>query len=194
MTLNDNQIAALAGEGMIEPFTPQLIRQADDGRRLLSFGLSSYGYDLTLSAAEFLIFRHVPGTVIDPKQFRSANLEPAPLHTDERGQFFIIPGHSYGLGVARERLAMPADVTGICLGKSTYARVGLIANMTPVEAGWVGHLTLEFSNASAADCRIYANEGVCQVLFFRGEPCGTCYATRAGKYQGQVEAVTLAKV
>lgn len=194
MILSDRQITAYATAGMIEPFQPQLIRQADGGRRLLSFGLSSYGYDLTLSPAEFLIFRHRPGRVIDPKDFQGNSLEPAPLEQDERGQFFIIPGHSYGLGVARERLQMPADVTGICLGKSTYARVGLIANMTPVEAGWQGNLTLEFSNASPADVRVYAGEGICQVLFFQGEPCETCYASRAGKYQGQAETVTLAKV
>lgn len=194
MLLNDIQIAALAHEGMIQPFQSELVRQDTDGRRLLSFGLSSYGYDLTLSPAEFLIFRHRPGRVIDPKDFQGSSLEPAPLEQDERGSFFIIPGHSYGLGVARERLEMPADVTGICLGKSTYARVGLIANMTPVEAGWKGNLTLEFSNASPADVRVYAGEGICQVLFFQGEPCETCYASRAGKYQDQLEAVTLAKV
>lgn len=194
MILSDRQITALAQQGMIQPFQPELVRQDAYGRRLLSFGLSSYGYDLTLSPVEFLIFRHRPGRVIDPKDFQRDSLEPAPLQEDERGQFFIVPGHSYGLGVARERLEMPADVTGICLGKSTLARVGLIANMTPVEAGWQGNLTLEFSNASPADCRIYANEGICQVLFFRGEPCGTCYATRTGKYQGQPELVTLAKV
>ena len=194
MILSDRQIAAYAEGGMIQPFQPQLIRQAEDGRRVLSFGLSSYGYDLTLSPAEFLIFRHRPGRVIDPKDFQRDSLEPAPLQEDERGQFFIVPGHSYGLGVARERLVMPPTVTGICLGKSTLARIGLIANMTPVEAGWAGNLTLEFSNASPADCRIYANEGICQVLFFEGQPCDTCYATRAGKYQDQPEAVTLARL
>ena len=178
---------------MITPFIPSLIRQFG-GRSVISFGLSSYGYDLTLSPADFRIFRHRPGAVVDPKAFDPSSLERSELHEDASGKFFLIPGSSYGLGVARERLKMPSDVTGICLGKSTMARVGVIANMTPVEAGWEGNLTLEFSNASPADVRIYANEGICQVLFFKGDPCNTCYATRAGKYQGQGESVTLAKV
>lgn len=192
--LSDRQIRAHAEAGMISPFQPELIRQAEDGRRLLSYGLSSYGYDLTLSPAEFLIFRHRPGRVMDPKAFNLDNLEPAPFEEDDHGRFWLLPGHSYGLGVARERLQMPADVTGVCLGKSTYARLGLILNTTPAEAGWIGHLTLEMSNSSPADMRIYAGEGIAQMLFYQGEPCETCYATRAGKYQDQPEAVTLAKV
>ena len=128
------------------------------------------------------------------KQFNAANLEKAALHLDSFGKYFILPGHSYGLGVAVERLQMPANITGICLGKSTYARMGIIANLTPVEAKWSGHLTLEFSNSSCADCRIYANEGIVQVLFLEGEPCETTYEDRKGKYQDQGEAVTMAIV
>jgi dCTP deaminase len=116
------------------------------------------------------------------------------LHDPTKGDYFILPAHSYGLGVALEHLVMPPNVTAICLGKSTYARMGVIANMTPAEAGWQGHLTLEFSNSSGADCRLYANEGICQLLFFEGEPCDVSYANRAGKYQGQSEEVTLARV
>ena len=127
-------------------------------------------------------------------QFNPANLEPAQLHQDEDGAYFILPAHSYGLGVALERLRIPPNITAICLGKSTHARLGIIANMTPAEAGWEGHLTLEFSNSSGADCRIYAGEGICQVLFFEGEPCDTTYADRAGKYQGQGESVVVARV
>lgn len=182
---------------MIEPFEPQLIRVAADqgiARQTLSFGTSSYGYDLTLSPKEFKVFKHVPGTIMNPKQFNAANLEAAKLHLDSFGSFFILPGHSYGLGVAVEKLQMPANITGICLGKSTYARMGIIANLTPVEAKWSGHLTLEFSNSSCADCRIYANEGIVQVLFLEGEPCETTYEDRKGKYQGQGEAVTMAIV
>jgi dCTP deaminase len=203
MLKNDRWINEQAANGMIEPFVPALMRTVDvpvlaEWHRLtipaLSYGTSSYGYDLRLSAAEFLIFRHVPGTVMNPKRFNPQNLEPTPLHHDEDGSYFILPAHSYGLGVALERLRVPQGITGICLGKSTYARLGIICNMTPAEAGWEGHLTLEFSNSSGADCRIYAEEGICQLLFFEGEPCDTTYKDRAGKYQDQPERVTLARV
>ena len=189
-TLNDTQIrAAVRDHGMIEPFEPGLVRF---GR--LSHGLSSYGYDLRLSPNEFFTFRHVPGTLVDVKQFNPANLEPAPLHTDDSGTYFILPAHSYGLGVAMERLKMLPYATGICLGKSTYARAGIICNTTPAEAGWEGHLTLEFSNSSAADCKLYACEGVCQIVFLTGEPCAVTYEDRKGKYQHQSEQVTLPRM
>lgn len=188
----------MAQQGMITPFEPALVRQLDTEteqiRRVISYGLSSYGYDIRLSANEFRVFRHIPGTVVDPKKFNPANLEPTPLHTDTDGSYFILPAHSYGLGVALEHLAVPENVTVICIGKSTYARTGLIANLTPAEAGWRGHLTLEFSNSSSADCRIYANEGIVQLLFLEGEPCAVSYETRRGKYQDQTETVTLARV
>jgi dCTP deaminase len=190
--LNDIEISRLAQDGMIEPYVGSLVREVDR-RRAISYGASSYGYDLRLSPKEFLIFRHIPGTVINPKRFNPANLEPAPLHHDEDGDFFILPGHSYGLGVALEHLAIPPDITAQFIGKSTYARCGLIANLTPGEAGWRGHLTLEFSNSSAADVRIYANEGVVQAIFFRGEPCATSYEDRAGKYQDQPHQVVVAR-
>lgn len=193
MIQSDRYIRAHAAAGMIEPFQSELIRKVD-ARKVLSYGCSSYGYDLRLSPKEFLIFRHVPGTIMDPKAFNPANLEPTPLCHDENGDYFVLPAHSYGLGVALERLSMPSDITGICLGKSTYARLGVICNLTPVEAGWEGHLTLEFSNSSGADCRLYANEGICQILFFKGDPCSVSYEDRKGKYQGQSESVTTAKV
>lgn len=202
MIKNDTWITQMAAQGMIQPFEPALVRQIEaahpDGsqplQRVISFGLSSYGYDLRLSAREFRVFRHVPGTIVDPKNFNPANLEPAALHHDANGSYFILPAHSYGLGVALEHLSVPENVTVICIGKSTYARIGLIANLTPAEAGWRGHLTLEFSNSSSADCRIYANEGIVQLLFFEGEPCAVSYQTRQGKYQDQEEAVTLARL
>lgn len=206
MTLkNDRWIKEQAAAGMITPFVPALVRQeslAPGGlttqgwplRNTLSYGLSSYGYDLRLSAKEFLIFKHVPGTVMNPKRFNPANLEPAEPLRDEDGEFFILPAHSYGLGVAFEHIKIPPTITAVCLGKSTYARLGIIVNMTPAEAGWEGHLTLEFSNSGGADCRIYAMEGVCQMLFLEGEPCETTYGDRAGKYQNQPERVTLARV
>jgi dCTP deaminase len=202
MLKNDRWIKEqAAAAGMIVPFQAGLVREVlvndfdgDPIRPVLSYGCSSYGYDLRLSAKEFLIFRHVPGTVMNPKQFNPDNLEPTPLHNDEDGDYFILPAHSYGLGVALERLRVPPTTTVICLGKSTYARLGIIVNTTPVEAAWEGHLTLEFSNSSGADCRVYANEGVCQLLFFEGEPCETTYQDRAGKYQGQDETVVTARI
>lgn len=190
MIKNDAWIAENAASGMIVPFETKLIRKVGE-RPVLSFGLSSYGYDIRLSPDDFRIFRHIPGTVVDPKAFNPHNVEKAELHKDGHGEFFVLPAHSYGLGVAMEALDVPENITVLCIGKSTYARVGCIANVTPAEAGWKGHLTLEFSNASHADCRIYAKEGVVQLLFFEGEPCETTYATRSGKYQNQKPEVTL---
>ncbi|MEM7066280.1 MAG: dCTP deaminase [Cyanobacteria bacterium P01_B01_bin.77] len=197
MIKNDAWIHTMADGGMIAPFEPALVRRMDlQGTNVpvISYGLSSFGYDIRLSPKEFRIFRHIPGTVIDPKHFNPDNLEPSQLRTDKNGSYFILPAHSYGLGVALERLAIPNNITTICIGKSTYARCGIIANLTPAEAGWRGYLTLEFSNSSSADCRIYANEGVVQLLFLEGDPCQVSYETRRGKYQDQAEMVTLAKV
>lgn len=404
MIKNDIWIAQMAQKGMISPFEPTLIRelkgdQALPLRRVISYGLSSYGYDIRLSPVEFRIFRHIPGTVVDPKNFNPQNLEQTQLHADSNGSYFILPAHSYGLGVALERLQVPDNITVICIGKSSYARCfrgdtrvalvdgtsptleemaerseggekfrgysidqhgrvivtllenpryigrdsllkvtldnnqsifctpdhlfltrdgrmvaahtlrpqdslmplyrqiargyemvyqplnghfypthrlsdernlhygidedtrllngtgsvfkrfpeviqafrgqwqsqsiknhkvvsvedvpgihdvycltvpeagnfaleagvfthncGIIANLTPAEAAWRGHLTLEFSNSSSADCRIYANEGVVQLLFFEGEPCAVSYEARQGKYQDQSEMVTIARV
>ncbi len=190
--LNDIEITKLARQGMISPFIARHVSR-EGRRKVLSYGLSSFGYDLRLSAKEFYVFRHVPGMVVDPKNFNRDSLEKVALHKDRNGKFFIIPANSYGLGVAVERLSIPKDVTGICLGKSTLARTGLIANVTPSESGWSGHLTLEFSNSSSSDCRIYANEGCVQMLFFRGNPCKTGYSDRAGKYESQHEEVTMAR-
>lgn len=218
MIKNDKWIVDQANRGMIEPFVPKLIREISlkpeielKGiaaiaididlyqsmcaiQKVISYGLSSYGYDIRLSPKEFKIFRHIPGTVINPKRFNPDNLESVALQSDEDGNYFVIPAHSYGLGVALEHLSVPPNVTVLCIGKSSYARAGIIANLTPAEAGWRGHLTLEFSNSSSADCRIYANEGVVQLLFFEGEACNVSYADRQGKYQDQPEAVTLARV
>jgi dCTP deaminase len=190
---NDIWISQMAQKGMISPFEPQQIRRIDDVP-VISYGLSSFGYDIRLSPVEFRIFRHIPGTVVDPKNFNPENLEPTQLHADDNGSYFILPAHSYGLGVALERLEIPDNITVICIGKSTYARCGIIANLTPAEAAWRGHLTLEFSNSSSADCRIYANEGVVQLIFLEGEPCSTSYESRQGKYQDQPQFVTLARI
>ena len=193
MIKSDRWIREMATKGMISPFESGLVRQVG-GRKTFSWGTGSYGYDIRLSPKEFKIFCHIPGRIVDPKNFSEANLVPAELHSDENGEFFILPAHSYGLGIALEKLDIPENITVICIGKSSYARTGLIANLTPAEAGWRGYLTLEFSNSSSADTRIYANEGVVQLLFLEGEPCETTYADRAGKYQDQPEQVVFAKV
>lgn len=177
--------------GMINPFIPEKIRKLD-GVAAISYGLSSYGYDLTLASKQFQTFCHIPGTVVDPKRFNFLNLVDLPLEADRLGQFFVTRHHSYSLGYTHEKLKIPSDITAIFIGKSTYARCGIIVNTTPGEAGWEGHLTLEISNASDADCRVYANEGICQALFFKGDPCEMPYGN--GKYQGQRAGVTLAKV
>lgn len=220
MILNDKQITELAKDGMIHPFCPELVQRVsmtgvpawdtsgatnfnpaaslhpEPTIKVLSYGLGSYGYDIRLSSLEFAIFRHIPGRVVDPKNFKSDSLENVPLQVDENGKYFIIPGNSYGLGVALEYLNIPDNITVLCIGKSTYARAGIIANVTPGEAGWKGHLTLEFSNSSPADCRIYAGEGVVQLLFLRGVKCSTTYQTRklGGKYQNQTENITHSRV
>jgi dCTP deaminase len=190
---NDIWIAQMAQKGMISPFEPRQIRRAGE-LPVISFGLSSFGYDIRLSPVEFRIFRHIPGTVVDPKNFNPDNLEPTKLYEDFNGSYFILPAHSYGLGVALERLEIPDNITVICIGKSTYARCGIIANVTPAEAAWRGYLTLELSNSSSADCRIYANEGIVQLMFLEGEACSVSYENRQGKYQDQPDSVTVARI
>lgn len=202
MIKSDKWIVEAAGRGMITPFENKLIRRASvpqpqgDSKEfpIISYGVGSFGYDLRLSAKDFRIFHRRPGFVVDPKRFVPQDLQPAELHKGDNGEeFFILPGNSYGLGVAVERLDIPKNISVLCIGKSTYARAGIIANLTPAEAGWRGHLTLEFSNASPADCRLYANEGCVQLIFLEGDECETSYADRNGKYQDQGEHVTLPK-
>ncbi|AND75661.1 dCTP deaminase [Nostoc phage A1] len=199
MILNDKRIINLCENvGMIQPYERSLIRFITEEdlkhSKIISYGLSSFGYDIRLSSKEFFTFRHVPGTIVDPKNFNVTNLTPGDLFHDENGSYFVIPANSYGLGVAIERLNLPRNITAVCVGKSTYARCGIIANITPAESGWSGHLTLEFSNSSSADCRIYANEGVVQLLFLEGQECETSYEDRNGKYQNQQETVVLSRV
>ncbi len=193
MIKNDAWIAEMANNGMIAPFESKQIRRIKD-LPVISYGLSSFGYDIRLSPVEFRIFKHIPGTVVDPKNFSPDNLESTQLYSDESGQYFILPAHSYGLGVSLEKLDIPNNVIVICLGKSTYARCGIIANVTPAEAAWRGYLTLEFSNSSSADCRIYANEGIVQLIFLEGNPCDVSYEARQGKYQDQPAKVTIARI
>lgn len=193
MIKNDIWIKEMSEKGMISPFEPSLIRKKDS-TPIISYGTSSFGYDLRLSPKEFKVFKHIPGTVVDPKKFNPENLESVKLQSDQFGDFFILPKQSYGLGVSLERVEMPPNVTAICIGKSTMARCGIIANLTPIEARFKGWITLEFSNSSHADCRLYANEGIVQLLFLEGEPCRTTYDDRKGKYQDQQHKITIARV
>ena len=172
---------------MIEPFEPGQVKVNAAGGRLISYGTSSYGYDVRC-AAEFKIFTNINSTIVDPKQFESGNF------VDFNGEVCIIPPNSFALARTVEYFRIPRNVLTICLGKSTYARCGIIVNVTPLEPEWEGHVTLELSNTTPLPARIYANEGACQFLFLQGnEPCEVSYADRAGKYMGQ-RGVTLPKL
>jgi len=191
MILADFEIKQLAKHyRLIKPFYEN--SQSVPG--VLGTGLSSYGYDLSLSEKDFRIFQHIPGEITDPKNFDENSLKPISPIKDHTGCYFILPSHSYGLGVAIEKINLPADLIAIALGKSTYARAGIDCNVTPAEPGFEGHLTLELSNNTPQDCKIYANEGICQLVFFRGNLCDVSYNQRKGKYQNQDQEVVVAKV
>lgn len=179
---------------LITPFEHTLIRKVDD-RRIISCGLSSYGYDCRLAKDEFKVFSPIQGTEIDPKNFNPDNLLDIPLRTGDDGSiYWLLPPHSYALGVTIEHFNMPRNVTAIALGKSTYARCGLIQNTTPLEAAWSGRLVVELYNAANLPVRLYAEEGFVQILFFESdEECRTSYLDRGGKYQNQT-GLTLAKL
>ncbi len=179
---------------MIAPFETSLVRRVE-GRRIISAGVSSYGYDLRLALDGFRIFSPIAGTEIDPKRFDAGCLVEPPLRTaSDSSRYWLMPPHSYALGVTVETFQMPRRVIGICLGKSTYARSGLIVNATPLEPEWRGRLVLEFSNSADLPMRVYANEGIAQVIFFEAdEDCDTSYADRDGKYQGQT-GLTVPKI
>jgi len=169
-------------QGMIAPFEDKQVRQG-----VISFGLSSYGYDVRI-ADEFKIFTNVFGAVVDPKNFDPKSF------VDLKGEICIIPPNSFALGRTVEYFRIPRNAMTICVGKSTYARCGIITNVTPLEPGWEGHVTLEISNTTPLPAKIYANEGIAQILFFESdEPCMISYADKKGKYQSQ-QGVTLPKV
>lgn len=192
--LADWEIKQLAEEnGMISPFVDRLVSK-EDGRKLLSYGLSSYGYDIRLSPSQCLIFGKVQAGDCDPKAFDPQILKPAELHEDKKGKYFLLPPYGYCLGVAMEHIKLPRDVTVVAVGKSTYARSGILVNITPAEAAWEGHLTLEISNCTGLFNRIYANEGITQLLFYRGKPCKVSYQDRKGKYQNQPYEVVYSQV
>jgi len=180
---SDRWIRRMAAEGMIEPFEPQQVRYAGE-ERVVSYGTSSYGYDVRC-AAEFRVFTNINSAVVDPKAFDDGSF--VTVDSD----VCIIPPNSFVLARTVEYFRIPRSVLTVCLGKSTYARCGIIVNVTPLEPEWSGHVTLEFSNTTPLPAKIYANEGVAQMLFFESdEVCETSYADRDGKYQGQT-GVTL---
>ncbi len=167
---------------MIEPFCEGLVSKG-----VISYGLSSYGYDIRVSN-EFKIFTNVNSTVIDPKDFDEANV------IDYIGDVCIVPPNSFALARTVEYFKMPPDTLAVCLGKSTYARCGIIVNVTPFEPEFEGHITIEISNTTPLPAKIYANEGIAQVLFLQGDtPCETTYKDRKGKYQKQ-KGITLPKI
>ena len=178
----DRWIRRLASEkGMIEPFVDRQVREG-----AISYGLSSYGYDARISD-EFMIFTNVDNAIVDPKNFSQNSF------VRRQADICIIPPNSFVLSRTVEYFRIPENVLVVCLGKSTYARCGLIVNVTPLEPGWEGHVTLEISNTTPLPARVYANEGVAQFLFFQGAgACDINYASRSGKYMGQ-RGVTLPK-
>ena len=192
--LSDWEIKALSLDGkLISPFVDHVVRE-EDGRKLLSYGLGSYGYDIRLSPKQCLIFGTPSRGDCDPKNFSPDILKESELKEDQSGQYFIIPPYGYALCVAHERLMLPEDITVIPAGKSSYARTGIHCNITPAEGGWEGYLTLQINNATGLFNRIYANEGIIQLLFFRGKSCMVSYKDRQGKYHNQPKEVVYAKV
>ncbi|MBK9219087.1 MAG: dCTP deaminase [Uliginosibacterium sp.] len=185
----DKWIQSMAGTAwQIEPFEPQLVRPRANGQKIVSYGASSYGYDIRC-ADEFKIFTNINSTIVDPKNFDLNSF----VEVSGKG-YCVIPPNSFALARTVEYFRIPRSVLTICLGKSTYARCGIIVNVTPFEPEWEGYVTLEFSNTTPLPAKIYAGEGCAQVLFFESdEICETSYKDRGGKYQGQV-GVTLPKI
>ncbi|HEY7462017.1 MAG TPA: dCTP deaminase [Gemmatimonadota bacterium] len=178
----DSWIRARAKEGMIEPFEERQVRQGT-----ISYGLSSYGYDLRI-ADEYKIFTNVNNSLVDPKAFDERSF------VDFTGPVCIVPPNSFALGRSVEYFRVPRNVLTICVGKSTYARCGIITNVTPLEPEWEGHVTLEISNTTPLPAKIYSFEGIAQVIFFESEDvCEVSYADRGGKYQSQ-RGVTLPRL
>jgi dCTP deaminase len=179
----DHWIRKMATEQkMIEPFEPGQVR---DGQ--ISYGVSSYGYDIRV-ADEYMIFTNVYSAVVDPKHFDPRSM------VEYKGDVCVIPPNSFALARTVEYFRIPRNVLTVCLGKSTYARCGIIVNVTPFEPEWEGYVTLEISNTTPLPAKIYSNEGIAQVLFFEGDaPCETSYADKKGKYQKQ-QSIVLPKL
>ena len=188
---SDRWIRRMAQDhAMIEPFTDTQVRQVDaQGRKVISYGVSSYGYDMRV-AREFKIFTNALSAIVDPKGFDPKSF------VEFDGEVCIVPPNSFALARSVEYFRIPRNVLTICVGKSTYARCGIITNVTPFEPEWEGHVTLEISNTTPLPAKVYANEGICQVLFFEADAddvCQTSYKDKAGKYQGQL-GVTLPRL
>ena len=181
---SDRWIRRMAQEhGMIEPFEEKQVREG-----IVSYGLSSYGYDLRV-ADEFKVFTNVHSTIVDPKHFDASSF------VDIKGESCIVPPNSFALARTVEYLRIPRDVLTVFLGKSTYARCGIIVNVTPFEPEWEGYATLEISNTTPLPAKVYSNEGLCQVLFFQGdEPCETSYKDKGGKYMKQPAQIVLPRL
>ena len=199
MILNDNQIRARCewdGPPMISPFQPEQIRRTKSGAAAISSGLSSFGYDIRL--ADTGIHRFVDpmqdfinfANAVDPKAFNNRTLLHRMVDRDETGAFYVLQPRAYALGVSVETFNVPRNVLGICYCKSTYARCGLMVNTTPLEPGWRGQLVIELANLTDLPMKVYANEGIAQVVFFEGDIPSITYADRSGKYQDQKGIVT----
>jgi len=183
MLKNDRWIREMAKKGMIEPFVAAQVKEG-----VISYGLSSYGYDIRV-ADEFKVFTNVNATIVDPKHFDPKSL------VDFKGDYCLIPPNSFALARSVEYFRIPRDVLAICLGKSTLARCGIIVNITPLEPQWEGYITIEISNTSPLPAKIYAHEGIAQVIFLSSEEeCETSYAERRGKYQRQDKGPVLPRV
>jgi dCTP deaminase len=187
--LPDFEIIRLAKLGMIDPFNESQVKTLVSGEKAISSGVSSYGYDARC-APEFKIFTNINSAVVDPKNFDERSF--VDWDAGAHGGVCVIPPNSFALARTMELFRIPRNVLTVCLGKSTYARCGIIVNVTPLEPEWEGHVTLEFSNTTPLPAKIYAGEGCAQFLFFAGETCEVSYKDRGGKYQGQ-QGVTLPK-
>lgn len=184
MLLNDKRIKELVQkENLIDPFIPTQIEE-----EVISYGLGSYGYDIRIGN-RFFEFSYGDSGKVDPKSFDDTTVKKK-----ETEESILVPPNSFALGYSQEALSMPSDVMGICVGKSTYARSGIIVNITPVEPGWRGHLTIEISNTTPLPAEIYSGEGIAQILFFQSEKPETTYADRSGKYQNQKADVYTSKI
>lgn len=195
MLLTDKEISKLAENDLLMPYVGEKRRKLDSGIKAISYGLSQAGYDIRLSDKEFLVFngkeyRAADRPILDPKMLNCQPYEAVLNHGDGES-WYILPPHSFGLGVSVERFTMPNDVFALCEGKSTYGRIGLIANILPIEPGWTGHLTMCLVNPTSFPLKLYANEGIAQIVFFR---CGVVDKPYEGHYQNQGARVQLAAV
>ena len=189
--LNDKQIAKLAEDDIFLPYVGEKCRTLDNGTKAISFGLSQAGYDIRLSSVEFLVFKTEGNYELDAKNFQASPTMVDLVEQEDGSCYFVLPPHSHGLGTSLELISMPNNVFALCEGKSTYGRCGLIANILPIEPGWTGYLTMCFVNATDFPIRLYANEGIAQIILFGIDEVAKPYE---GLYQKQSSRVQLAAV